>query len=168
MNCATEGCTRPRHGNSKYCPEHKQEAHRKWLEVVRASSAAREERVQSFEALYQKAHEAGHQAATACQPVPMVVQEHANMADDSSPVVKQYYVPSGACGFAWVVVNPGNCSFALWLKKNKGARKHYYGGMSLWVSDYGQSVDRKVAYAGAFAAVLQGAGIKAHPGNRLD
>jgi hypothetical protein len=65
------------------------------------------------------------------------------------------------CGFAWVNIKPGNSAFANWLKMKKIARRdEYYGGVTVWVSDYNQSMERKMAYAGAFARTLEAAGLK--------
>lgn len=116
--------------------------------------------------LYEKAVAAAEKSVAKMQaPVPMVVQEHANMLDDNSPVVKQY-VPAmgGVCGFSWVVVRPGNCSFALWLKKNNKARyDEYYRGVVVHGEDRkynGQSMDTKAAWTSGFNKVISDAGIK--------
>lgn len=120
-------------------------------------------------ALHEKADAAGKEAAAAKVPEPMHVVQRANPLDDSSPVVKRYEpVMGGVCGFAWVTVRPGNSRFANWLKKNKGARRGYYGGTELWISGYQQSYERKMAYATAYADVLREVGIEAYPGGRLD
>lgn len=119
-------------------------------------------------ALFAKADAAGKAAAVANVPTPMIVSEHANPLNDASPVKNSWFVADGACGFAWVIVRPGNCSFANWLKKNAGARPAYYGGTEYWIRDYGQSVERKEAYARAFAKVVSEAGIKAYADSRLD
>lgn len=119
-------------------------------------------------ALFAKADAAGKAAAVASVPVPMLVSERTNPLNDSSPVKNAWLVSEGACGFAWVTVRPGNCSFANWLKKNAKARPAYYGGTEYWISDYGQSIERKEAYASAFAKVVSDAGIKAYSGSRLD
>lgn len=121
-----------------------------------------------FEALLSEADAAGNAAAEAAVPVPMNVK---NMHTD-----EVWHVPDGACGFAWVVVKPGNCPLANWLKKegngdfDNSARwsKHYHGGVSNWVGGFNQSVARKEAYARAFAKVLEAAGHKAFAGSRLD
>lgn len=116
-----------------------------------------------WDELYDKAHKAGVEAAEKCIPTPMIVQQHAVPLDDNSPVVKQWHVPQGVCGFAWITVMPGNCSFALYLKKHHDARK---GRLS--ISAYGQCMEKKEAYAHAFAEVVQAAGIKCHSGSRMD
>jgi hypothetical protein len=100
----------------------------------------------------------------------MIVEEHTNMMDDNSPVKKQYFVEGGVCGFAWVSIYPGNSPFANWLKKTERARKDSYaGGVSIWVSEYGQSMERKEAFASAFANSLRESGIeKAYSRSRMD
>ena len=65
-------------------------------------------------------------------------------------------------------MSPGNCSFANWLKKNKLAHKHYYGGVAIWVGQFNQSMQKKEEYAHAFASVLVDAGINAYVGSRMD
>jgi hypothetical protein len=111
-----------------------------------------------FPALYEAAHKAGHAAAVGSSPTPMVV----------SGMGKSYYVSEGVCGFAWIVVKPGNSPFANWLKKTGKGDKAYGGGVDIWVGDYGQSLDRKSAYASAFAKVLSEAGIRAYSNSRMD
>jgi hypothetical protein len=120
----------------------------------------------NYHTLYNKADEAGRAAAVDCVPVPMTVCEGSLFSNVPGRVIE--VVNDGACGFAWVIVRPGNSSFALWLKKNKGASKSYYGGMEVWIRGYGQSMTRKEAYASAFAQVLREAGINAHAGSRMD
>ena len=121
------------------------------------------------EAIHNEAHAAGHEAATRARPTPMQVVQRANPMDDTSPVVKAYEpVADGVCGFAWVVIRPGNSSYARHMKKHHGARAHYYGGMEVYISAYQQSYERKMAYATAYADVLRAHGIEASPGGRLD
>lgn len=121
--------------------------------------------------LYAKARAAGYAAAQACVPTPMVVRQHLNPLDDNSPIVRQYEpVMGGVCGFAWVIVKPGNCTFANWLKKKGYGRKDsYYGGVCVNVSEFGQSMEKKMAYAGAFAKVIADAGFdKVYAMDRMD
>lgn len=123
-----------------------------------------------------EAHEAGMAAGNAHKPTPMVVAKHQNMLDDNSPVEKTWYVPSGVCGFAYVVTNEhGNGKFVKYLKSiGKGfgcgaGEPHYYGGYYVhWVSEFGQSYEKKLAFAGAFTGVLKDYGIKAYVDSRLD
>lgn len=123
---------------------------------------------QDWQAVYNYAHEAGMKAGKECIPNPMVVQQHSNPLNDNSPVQKSWYVSEGPCGFAFITIHPGNCSFAIWLRKNNLARTAYHGGTQVWVSQFNQSIMRKEAYANAFAEVLNKYGIKAYAGSRLD
>lgn len=125
---------------------------------------------EDFAALFVAAQEAGRFAAVVHEPTPMMVVEHIDPFDASSPIVKQYPPEiDGACGFAWVNVKPGNSAFANWLKKNGLARRDsYYGGVSIWISDYQQSYEKKMAHAAAMAGVLSAAGFKAYASGRLD
>jgi hypothetical protein len=122
----------------------------------------------NYPEMYEKAHAAGIAAMNEKVPVPIIVQQHQNMADDSSPVQKSWYVPQGMCGFAWVTVRPGNCGFAKWLKSKGLGHKCYHGGWEYWVREGGKSIEKKEAYAEGFANVLNCFGIKACAGSRLD
>lgn len=113
--------------------------------------------------LHDAAHAAGMAAGEASVPVPMIVQEHANPLDDSSPVVQSYGpIMDGSCGSAYVTIRPANGSFARWLKANRGGFPAHGGGLMLSVHAFG-SVTRKFAYAQAFAGVLREAGVSAYP-----
>ena len=120
-----------------------------------------------YDTLYNEAYAAG--LAADCIPTPMIVQQRANPFDDSSPVIKEWYVSAGMCGFAWVTVRPATSSFARWLKRVKGwETDRYAGGMLFWVSAFGQSYERKLAFAQAFAAALRERGVNARANGRLD
>lgn len=121
-----------------------------------------------YSALWNKAVEAGNAAAKACQPTPMVVQQHANMLDDNSPVVYREVVNDGVCGFSWITVRPANSAFANWAKKALQARKGVYGGLTLWCPLPTQSMQLKEAWCGAVAVVLRASGINAHMESRMD
>lgn len=125
-------------------------------------------RDREFKALYEKADAAGMEAVSKLNVVPMVVCQHANSMDDRSPVVQSWFVPDGVCGFAWVVVRPGNSPFANWLKKNGLGRKGYGGGVHMWVHQFNQSMQKKETYAHAFAGVLCEAGLDAYSNSRMD
>ena len=124
---------------------------------------------QDWQAIYAEAHAAGMIAGQACQPVGMVVQQHANPLNDGSPVVQSWDVPDGVCGFAWIVVKPGTHAFERLAKQTLDADKYYYGGVTVkWVGEFGQSMQRKEAYAGAFAQVLGKYGVPASVRSRMD
>lgn len=120
-------------------------------------------------ALHRRAHEAGLRAGTDAVPTTMVVTEHLNPFDDESPVARQYApVTEGACGFAWISL-PGTTSFARTMKAVGVAKAAYGGGYHIWVRDFGQSMERKSAYARAYVSVLREAGMqKVYAESRLD
>lgn len=123
----------------------------------------------NLQSIYDGADHAGKLAAENKTPSPMVVSRHASPLDDASPVVESYYVPSGVCGFAWVQ-SKGNTAFGKFLLRNGYARRdEWKGGVCIWVSDYGQSYEKKLAYAAAFANYVSKAGIKGvYADSRLD
>jgi hypothetical protein len=95
-----------------------------------------------------RADEAGRKAVEALAVEPMTVVGGG----------KVYHVEGGACGFASVRF-PGNSGFGRWAKAEGHASKAYGGGLMFWISGYGQSMQRKVAYANAFAYSLMMDGI---------
>lgn len=128
-------------------------------------------------AIYKMAHEAGMKAGIGAQVVPMGVVQHANPLDDNSPIVQGWIVEGGVCGFAWINISCGgkgiarsnSLEFCRWLKENDLARKSdYEGGYIIWVSEFGQSMTRKEAYARAFAEVLGRMSIQASCRSRMD
>lgn len=129
-------------------------------EKIAAEKHARANRYQEFAALAERAREAGLKAGIEAAPVPMHVIDELRG--------QLWRVDDGACGFAWITVKPANSSFAIWAKKNGIMRPAYGGGVDYWVSEFGQSIDRKHAFAVAYAAVLRAAGINAIAGSRLD
>lgn len=121
-----------------------------------------------YESIWKEATKAGDDALAKCTPTPMVVQQHSQPFNDNSPVEKEWFVEDGVCGFAWIVVRPGTSSFARWLKENGHAEKHYYGGMSIWVTVGNQSMQKKETWGRAFAEVLRKYEINAHMMSRMD
>lgn len=112
-----------------------------------------------FLELFNRAVAAGRAEALKTVPTPMTVVGAS----------RYYYEAEGACGFAWVNVKPGNLPFANWLKATgRAASDSYAGGVTIWISDYNQSVDRKEAHAYAMADLLRAAGHHAYAGSRLD
>lgn len=128
---------------------------------------------------YQRVHrlavEAGKKAGAEVNASKWVFKQHANPFDDNSPVVEQYDNDGKGyelCGFAWVTM-PGNTGFGRWIVKEGIGRKHYGGGVGPWVREFGQSHERKLAYAQAYADVVNDSGIlgpdkKAYADGRLD
>lgn len=124
-----------------------------------------------FRELYEKAYAAGLAAGKAALPTPMIVGEAQALVGPGSDKIdyskETYYCESGVCGFAWVVV-PGNSPFGRWAKKAGVARPGYPKGIHFWVREFGQSMERKEAFARAFAKVLKEAGVQAYSDSRMD
>lgn len=111
--------------------------------------------------LFAKAKAAGIKAGDDAIPTPMVVGEAKNLLSDEIDETKPtYYVAEGPCGFAWVIVKPGTSKFARYLKKH-GHAKHdpYYGGVTIWIHEHGQSIARKKTHANTLAKFLRDNGI---------
>lgn len=111
-----------------------------------------------FFVLLNKAHEAGMAAGEAAVPRAMTV----------SGGGRDYYVPEGPCGFAWIHVPNAKGPLVRFLKNASIGHKNYRKGWDIWVSAFGQSMDRKVAYAAAYAKVLNEAGFDAYADSRMD
>lgn len=133
------------------------------LTKARAAKAVKDA---CFRELYEKAHRAGMAAAEACRPTPMMVVDADPLTGQPKPDAQRYVVDSGVCGFAWVSFK-GNTAFGRWAKKN-GATSNYPTGLRFWVSYFGQSLERKEAYARAFAEVLRAGGVTAYSHSRMD
>lgn len=159
-------CDLPTTGKSSYCRTHAMEARAAWKARISEESEAREARKAQHNVLWAKACAAACEAWRNAVPAPMVV------TDDSSG--QQWHVSEGLCGFATLVVRPGNSSFAHWLKANVRTYKNYSGGIAVSSSSIvpedarSQSYDRKSAAVRAAVAVLRDAGIKATADTRLD
>jgi len=120
--------------------------------------------------IYSEAHSAGLAAGHGCTPTPMVVgQPTTPLGNDIDYEKDTYYVADGVCGFAWVNIKPARGKFVKFLKDNNIGRKDcYYGGYTMWVSEFGQSMHRKENYARAFTSVLRENGLTAYNMSRLD
>jgi hypothetical protein len=114
---------------------------------------------QNLNAILDTAIDAGLKAHEAARPTPMTV----------TGANQHYFVPEGACGFAWVKVHgiKGNTRIGKMLKA-RGFTKSYTGGLQYWISTMTQSVARKEAYAEAMASVLRSNGLEAYADSRLD
>ena len=120
------------------------------------------------EEIYNEACKAGEEAGNAYNPVPMIVQTHENCFDDSSKVVAQDFISEGVCGFAWVLISPARGKFVTWCRKNNIGGLAYEGGWRIGVRGFGQSMQRKEAYAEAFSNILNKYDIKSYYSSRLD
>lgn len=174
--CAIEDCWHTASGKSKYCDYHKRIAREKWLQMIaekshkpRESAAAtpakqpvkqtkRDKQTKSakFERIWQMCCESAELAAAKCKPTPMVVQQHFDPLDDSSPVIKQWVVNGGVCGFA-VVKLPLTHPFTKYLIQMNRAYKNTYGSgatVRRITKALEQSYERNCAAADAFANTL--------------
>ena len=117
----------------------------------------------------EEAREKGNAAALNNKPTPMVVGEAKDLTSSEIDYSKKtYYVSEGVCGFAWIWFK-GNTKFGRWAKKMGLAKSWYPTGLAIWVGEFGQSYERKMAYARAFAKVLNEYGINdAYASGRLD
>ena len=119
--------------------------------------------------LHRDAHAAGMAALAACTPRPMIVSQHASPIDDRSAVVQQWREPEGLCGFAWVEVRPSRGGFATYARDaGIGRHSEYNKCCTINVREGGQSYERKLAFAEAYAKVLSAKGIDAYANGRLD
>jgi len=122
-----------------------------------------------FLELYNAADAAGKDAASKHISRPMVVAVAKNILGSEIVPGTQEVIADGVCGFAWINIKPGTSSFARWLKKEGYAYSDdYYGGVTVWVREYNQSMELKEAYAYAFARILRIGGIKAYADSRMD
>lgn len=129
-------------------------------EKIAAEKAARLEKHSHYLTVFDKAFSEGIAAGQDCQPRAMKITD--------SFTGQTWVEESGMCGFAWVVVKAANKGFGHWLLKTGRARKSYYGGAEIWVSEFGQSYERKGAMASAMARVFNEAGFDSYAGSRLD
>lgn len=120
-----------------------------------------------FQKIVDEAHAAGVAALNACKPTPMVVGQAKGLFSNEIVPGTEEVVEGGPCGFAWVHI-AGNTAFGRWAKKAKIADTDYPNGLMIWVSEGGQSMQRKEAYAGAYARHLKDNGIEAYLRSRMD
>jgi hypothetical protein len=127
-------------------------------------------RDREWQELWDAADAKGRAAADELVPTPMVVGTPSTpLGSDIDFSQRTYFVSEGVCGFAWVKVVPGTSSFARWLvRTGKSRGKAYGGGVDIWIGDFGQSMQRKEAYARAMASVFREAGLKAYAQSRMD
>lgn len=145
------------------CPACYRAKRQEFLDRIGFDREARKNSLATFKRVWNEAWGAGLIAGRAHCPTPMVVQQHANPMDDSSPVVQEWGpIEGGVCGFANVCVAPANCSFAKWLRENYRETNQgfdpysdYHKCVMISVSEYGQSYERKCAHARAVADYLK-------------
>lgn len=132
--------------------------------------------LETFELICKKADKAGKAAVEKLQVVPMIVGQETSLFSNKIDYTKPtYYVEDGVCGFAWVDIYPANKGNTRAGKEERkvlesfGFRKNDYAKTyQKWISIYNQSMQKKEAYARAFAEVLRENGLKAYCGSRMD
>lgn len=132
--------------------------------------------LKSFRELCEKADAAGTAAVEVLQVIPMVVGSETTLFSGKLDYTKPtYFVADGLCGFAWISITPeykGNTSLGKEERKvleAMGFRKNdYEKTYQLSVSAFNQSIQKKEAYAAAYAKVLRSNGIRAYSNSRLD
>jgi hypothetical protein len=118
--------------------------------------------------IHQKAMQEAMAAADSCTPTPMVVGSPSTpWGSDIDYAKPTYYVADGPCGYAWVKIK-GRGAFAKWAKQTGVARPSALGGYTIYPSLMTQSIERKEAWANAYAQVLRDHGIEAYVDSRLD
>ena len=123
----------------------------------------------NFQELFAKAHAAGMAAGEAAVPQAMVVGSPSSLfANDIDPSKPVYYVADGVCGFAWVHIPVARGPLVAAAKAAGLGHKSYRKGYDIWVRGFGQSMQRKEAYARAYAGVLKAAGFEAYADSRMD
>ena len=95
------------------------------------------------------------------EPEPMVVT--ATTACGTA----DYHVSDGVCGFAWIEFK-GNTRFAKWARDAGLSYNAYPTGHMISCRHFGQSMQRKEAWAYAMARQLKLHGIEVRPCSRLD
>lgn len=120
--------------------------------------------------IHNEAVAAGMVAGNGHTPTPMIVGSPSTfMGNDVDPNQPTYFVESGVCGFAWVSIRPARGKFVTFLKKaGIGRRDEYAGGYRIPCHDFGQSLEKKSKYTGAYAKVLRNHGIEAYSDSRMD
>ena len=121
------------------------------------------------EKVLERAHLMGMDAGRRASVTPMIVGTPTEFMGSEIDYSKEtYFVESGVCGFAGVVIKPAQGKFVSYLKSINKGRKHYYGGYYVPVKEFGLSLTRKEAYASAFADVLTEVGMKVYVDSRMD
>ena len=178
MKCAWEGCQQEAKTDKKYCPACSKVAFSKFKDMLEANKVAKAQRETDFQRILDAAIQAGNAAHETAKTIPMVVEQRANILNDRSPVVEQYVVEGGVCGFGWVSIAPCNSQFANWLKEKGYTIDGYAKCINLRPRLGSQSMARQEAWAYACSkflndniTTLQGTGkteLKIYARSRID
>jgi hypothetical protein len=123
---------------------------------------------QLWDFLFVEAHKAGKKAAEETVPTP-VTWIAAGLDDQPLPGAEPSTVSEGMCGFAWVKFPADRRKkWGKYLNNREDISLDGYNKLIMWVRIEGQSIERKEAYAEAFAEVMNENGIKCYAMSRLD
>ena len=104
--------------------------------------------------IWDRALSAARTAAERAIPTPLVVEDA--------------WYSEGSIGFAWIRVLDARKGFARWLKATGKGRDGHRSGTYVFAQRTGQSFDRSMAWASAFAEVLRDHGIRCEVEGRYD
>jgi hypothetical protein len=104
--------------------------------------------------IWDRALSAARTAAERAIPTPLVVEDA--------------WYSEGGIGFAWIRVLDARKGFARWLKTTGKGRDGHRSGAYVFAQQTGQSFDRSMAWASAFAEVLRDHGIRCEVEGRYD
>ena len=152
--CAFEGCNLHTAARSKYCAVHKSEARAAWRSMISKVSA---DRAFDRELLHSLITDSvANATAEGTRAASTVTVEPIGWVTQQCPSNREaFYVHSGICGFAWVNVK-GARGLMRQAFIDAGFSPSYSGsGLSMWVGAFGQSYDRKRAFANAFVESLR-------------
>lgn len=109
-------------------------------------------------AIYHEAHSAGqHAAELVITPMAYKIKEDGRKFFYNAPLER---------GEAWINLPSG--AFAHWAHKQKLDHCHWDGGKRIYVLQYGADLDKKRAYARAFADMLKRYGIAADSCSKVE
>lgn len=131
--------------------------------------------VEIFIEMCELADMAGRKAVKELNVIPMIIGQETYFGSGVIDPSTREYVSGGVCGFAWVSVKPVNKGTTrlgkaerIMLEANGFRKNDYEKNYQRWISDFNQSMQKKEAYARAFAEVLRENGIRAYSGSRMD
>lgn len=112
-----------------------------------------------FQHIYDAAHEAGYTAGKRAIPNSKFLAQPNG--------AKLWIEPRGECGMAWIAFS-GNTPWSKWCNEQGICDNDHPRGKRIWVHHFGQSYERKLAYAKAFAQTLKDNGINAFSCGMVD
>lgn len=132
--------------------------------------------LETFREILAEADAAGREAVRKLNVIPMIVGEAIGFTNQIGYSRPTEFVADGVCGFAWTYVYPKHKGNTKLGKQERAAleacdfQQDYCNPKkyTLWISDFDQSMQKKYAYAKAFADVLCAHGMTAGGQCRMD